>query len=144
MPPVAATRSPSKSATDRSSSATGEGSSRNGPVGSSANTSFIARMNVGYSARVIGRSRSAMSVTRAVYRAGPTFRQRVLVVSGAGGHAVLGQRAVPAGDGAGLVGQRGAGHRHAVGGPVASGRAVQLDDRPLDGALPVAGVDHLQ
>src|SRR5690349_14604619 len=77
MPPVAAIRSPSKSASERSSSATGDGSSRNGPVGSSPKVALMARTKRGHSSAVIGRSWSAISDTGAVYRSGPTLRQRV-------------------------------------------------------------------
>src|SRR3954453_13874211 len=103
MPAVATTRSPSHRPSVRSSSATGGGSSRYGPLGASPNTSIIARMNPGEVSRVTVRSWSG-EITTAVYRAPPAVRQPVLR-SGAGGHAVVGQGQVAAGHRRRLVGQ---------------------------------------
>src|SRR5918998_2141002 len=67
-PAVATSRSPSHSPSERSSSACAGTASTKAAGGSSANAVNRARLNAGHSSGVAGRSRSAKSVTGAVYR----------------------------------------------------------------------------
>src|SRR3712207_3705270 len=78
MPDVATTRPSSTRPSARSSSATGEGESRYGPDGASANTVPRARDTAGHSSGVKGRSwEERSSATRSVYLRGPTWGQPI-------------------------------------------------------------------
>src|SRR5688572_8346757 len=88
MPEVATTRSPSHNPSERSSSATGDGSSRYGPASSSPKAALMAPRQARHSSGRAGRSWDSRSAIRSVYRSGPTVRQQVPVPQDGG---VLGE-----------------------------------------------------
>src|SRR5829696_6857193 len=136
MPAVATTRPSSHRPSERSSSATGDGVSRYGPVGVSPNAPAIACRKSGHSSGVAGRSWSVRSsATGVVYRAGPTVRQRVPLSR-------AGRPASPSRAGADLVLRETELGEDVLG--VFLDRTGGDDEEPCDGAVRVALGDQAQ